>query len=371
MGALALGRRRHDRGEQRGVEQRHADGEGHRRQPDGGHRAPGGDQPDAGRDRGEGDRRAPPPAEAVGQPGADDADDEDEAGVEAEHAADALLAEVLGVEGHERRVGDERDEAEEEDDPRPHGVRLEDAPPGRVGDGPAPRDPDGGHRRQRRAPREHHPHGREAVLDQRLADRRADGQAAVEGDREVRRRLAPPVVGGQVLGRGGDADEHGGLAGPGHEPGQHEDPQLGGRGVEQDRHRHHRGAGDGEDPPAVAVAHAPDPGPQQRGGHRHRADADADRQAVAVQLALDEAGHGGHERADGDEVGERRQHHDRERRGQQALVALVERLRGDVVEHSGRQPATGRDLRTMWDRRGPRPVSDRRARASASRAAAG
>ena len=48
-----------------------------------------------------------------------------------------------------------------------------------------------------------------AAAEEHLAEERPDRQAAVDGDGEERRRLAPAVVGGEVLGGGGDSDAGG------------------------------------------------------------------------------------------------------------------------------------------------------------------
>ena len=57
------------------------------------------------------------------------------------------------------------------------------------------------------------------VLEHRLADDRTDADAAVHGDREVRRRLGPTIGRAEVGDERHRGDEQGGLAGPG-EPAQ-------------------------------------------------------------------------------------------------------------------------------------------------------
>ena len=169
----------------------------------------------------------------------------------------------------------------------------------------------------------------------RFADQWTDRQAAVDRDREIRRRLTSAMVRRQVLRGGGDADEHRRLAGAGEQPGEHQHPQFGGDGVEQDRDPDHRGAGHRQHTPAPSVPDAPGPGAQQGRRHRQRADADAHLHAPAAEFVLYEPGHRGDERTQGDEVRERRQHHHRKLRREQAFFVVV------LVEPGGRRRGTG------------------------------
>ena len=323
MAALALGRRPHDRREQRRVEERHADAQRDGGQPDRGHRPPDGHQAHADADATQRDGGTPAPAQAVGQAGAHDPDDQDEPGVQAEHGAHALLTQVLGEQRNERREGDERDQPEEQDHARQQGVPLQEVAVRRHRRRGPPGNPQADDRGTETTGRQGGPQRGEAVGDQRLADRRPDRQAPVERDREVRRRLAPAMVGRQVLGRRRHAHEHRRLAGTGEQPGEHEHPQLGGGAVEQDRDAHHRGPGHRQHAAPPGVADAAGPGTQQRRRHRQRADADAHLDPAAAQFVLDEPRHRGDERPQGHEVREGRQHHHRELRREQALLVVV------------------------------------------------
>ena len=161
--------------------------------------------------------------------------------------------------------------------------------------------------RHQRAERAEDPDRLEAVRrEQLLAGERADGQARVQRDREVRGGLAPAVVGRHVLHRGGGADEDGGLADPGDEAERHQRREARGQAVGE-----HGRAGDGrpadhQDPPAVHVAEPAHPGPEQGGRDGEGTDGHTDREAPAVELVLDVAGDDRQERAEAREVGQGR-----------------------------------------------------------------
>ena len=178
------------------VHQRHPDREDHGADDEPRHRRPGRDHDHRERGAAERERPAPERAELVGQPGAEDADREDQHAVEQEEAADVLDADGLAVQREERGEAGERDQPEEH-----HGARDDRGP---VQQRQALR------RRRRRAavsrvnsastdatpaqrrgddPHRVEPPGRV----HRLAERGPEREPAVHRDRPVRDRLAPPL----------------------------------------------------------------------------------------------------------------------------------------------------------------------------------
>ena len=128
-----------------------------------------------------------------------------------------------------------------------------------------------------------------ARREELLARERPDGQPCVQGDREVRGRLAPAVVGGHVLHRGGGADEDRGFADPGDEA-ERPEPEARRQAVGEHGRAGDRRPADHQDPPAVHVAEPAHPGAEERGRDGEGTDRDADREAAAVELVLDVAG---------------------------------------------------------------------------------
>ena len=157
------------------------------------------------------------------------------------------------------------------------------------------------------------------AVGDRLAEHRPDGDAGVQGDRVVRRRLGPAVGRGEVLDGGGGADEHGRLADAGHQAQHEQHAEARGQRVAQHRQAHDPGPAHHEDAAAPPVAEPAGEGADECGRHGEQTAHDADLEAVAAELVLDERRERGHQHPQRGEVGERRPHDDEEAAGDEPL----------------------------------------------------
>ena len=164
-------------------------------------------------------------------------------------------------------------------------------------------EPDGAGDERQRCRREPHP-VEVIVVEQDVAEERAEREAAVHRDRPVADGLTAPFLGCEVGDHRGGADEERGFADAGEHSHHDERDERGREHVQQARRADDDPAEDDEDAPPDAVADPPRERTQEHRPDGERADRHADRDVVSAELVLDEQRHDRQEYAERHEVAE-------------------------------------------------------------------